>query len=262
MKKSALLLFLSLSFVFGCKKKDTTTSTSAANPVPDCQVASNDNPFSSYQFVYNSNNLIDSFSDYYYWTKLIYNTNGQIINRIDRDSGGNIIKNNYSFVYDGNGALSQYRSSSLINSYFYNSKSQLIKEFSKIKNSATDTNTIFYLLRYDSKGNLSSIVTSDSTTNILIDSTVYEYDEYRNPFTNFNKVLIILNDLDLSDYSRFSGLSTNNIVTAKAYNRGGGITNIITYDYEYNSMKFPIKAIITLPNSNQTFNQSFTYNCH
>ncbi len=259
MKKILSLFFLGFAILFSCKKKESTT-TSNITQTPTCYLQSMyRNDGTKIRYTYDSIERIkvianvdpSALYDSLRIDSISYNNIG-MVSRYSYDNGYEFLK----FKYNADGTLAEnnyYDFSGAFQStviYTYNSS----KKITKISYPDPVNNLYLIGIRYDSRGNVSSVIDYD-TSNVVTDSTVYEYDNNAIVYKNIDvNIRIALYDI--------STWGPDNVTKAITYSKTGTISRTDTYTYQTNGGQITKLNYSSTSNGYPGYNKTFTYSCH
>ena len=259
MKNLFIILCIGILFIASCKKKETN-NTPIAIQTPTCYLqAMYRNDGTKIRYTYDSIGRIkmvanvdpSALYDSLRIDSISYNSNGTVT-RYSYDNGyeylnfkyntdGTLAENNY---YDFSGAFE----SKVI--YTYNSS----KKISKVSYPNPVNNLYLIGIRYDSRGNVSSVIEYD-TSNAVTDSTIYEYDNNPGIYKNIDvDIRIALYDI--------STWGPDNVTKATAYSKTGVITRTDTYAYQTNGGQITNLNYSSTSKGFPGYSKTFTYSCH
>ena len=266
MKRITLLACLCLAFVWGCSKKDSSSSSGSTSG--STTSASRSGCFASQNVITTDFNkiivkmLYDSKLNL---TEVITTLSSGTIandNKLEYNSAGQIIKSSsvgsssyQTFEYSGNQLtkFSDYTMSNLTDysTFRYNS-SGLVDKMTTYASSGVSTG--HDSITYDGIGNVSRVDKFDAQGNSK-GYTLYTYDAKKSPYAvmNFNYILF---------RAAYKTWGPNNYMSIRNYDFNGNVSSDSTnVSYSYTTKDYPDYFQIT-PSNGSSEKDSITYNCH
>jgi hypothetical protein len=252
----ALIAFVS----FACQKEDPITPEESGGTLLS-KVQLNDQP--QYEYLYNYSNLLNEEISKFNLTYYKYNEREQLVtaeyfsdkellsedtkiseNALDRrgliDPLTAALKSSVKYEYDANGQLNKTIISRSVTSpteyseFTYDENDRMIRQTIFWDNKAAG----YVDYTYDANGNLiKEMLYSISASGVaeLNTTTLYEFDNNKNPYLKFNKLSIP------GIYTNPNNIIKETLTIHFAPGQGTDITQVEETTYTYNSQGYPIK---------------------
>ena len=264
MKKTFIFLLLGVTIFSACKKKDSTANST---PEPTCNLLSvNKDDGTKTRYTYDTKGRligvanVDPSSGYDSLTldSVSYGTNGKVVLYSFYNAYG-VMDQYITFRYNSDGTLAENDDYDLYGfmqnyvTYTYNSAKRIIR----LAYPSGSNNLYVVALRYDSRGNVSSVIDYD-VNNAVTDSTNYKYDYNTNIYKNIDaniRAAIYPN----YDYTAWG---PDNVIEAAVYTNQGTISHSDTYTYQTNGGQITKLIYSSTSKAFPGYNKTFTYNCH
>jgi hypothetical protein len=258
--KSLFFLALTASVLVGCDNDEDSKNNS-------CQLISvaesSEDDSNTIAYTYENNKIVKAITTYtdggqpeVYTSNITYNANG-FITEINDDGEKTV------FTYNSNNEIIKaedfYGTATIDDrTEFEYASGRIIKvQFYSQTNTGTFVKGEYDVFEYASASSKNPVkIKSYSANGTLSSTSEFEYDDKKNPLTDYPAVMKI---------SALYGEPVENNVTKKTWTSPGSTqTEITTNVYEYSSSGFPTKETETTVWGNDTYTETtiFTYNCN